>query len=150
MIRAINKLGFSVLVVEYATLHHLQSALKYKPNQVRAVLVSYLYDLDEKQHPHPDSGHWATVSSYRPSMSRIVLLDSASAQKKSYEWSDFRQRWIDFDLKRRTINGKRKQHFQLVKKWQNQLLMVMAADAKHLPKFTIATSKLFTPEPSVF
>ena len=46
MITAVNKLGFPALVVEYATLHHLQSALKYTPNAPRAVLVSYLYDLD--------------------------------------------------------------------------------------------------------
>ena len=99
MVRAANKLGYSVLLVEYATLHHLQSALKYKQNQTRAVLVSYLYDLDEKDRPHPDSGHWATVSAYSASKSRIFIIDSASAQKKSYDWTDFRTRWMDFDFK---------------------------------------------------
>lgn len=144
MIHAANKLGFSVLVVEYATLHHLQSALKYNPNQLRAVIVSYLYDLDEKDRPHPDSGHWACVSSYSASKSRIVLFDSASGQKKSYAWNDFRTRWMDYDLKRRNI-GKRKIHFQLVRRWQQQLLFVMARDPSHLPKFSIDTSKVFTP-----
>lgn len=155
MIRAANKLGFSVLIVEYATLHHLQSALKYNPNQLRAVLVSYLYDLDEKDRPHADSGHWAAVSSYMASKSRIVLFDSASAQKKSYDWSDFRSRWMDFDLKRRNI-GKRpasrrgkKKHFQLIRHWQQQLLFVMARDPAHLPKFTIDTAHVFTPEDSI-
>lgn len=144
MIRAANKLGFSVLVVQYATLHHLQSALKYLPNQVRAVLVSYLYDLDEKDRPHPDSGHWAVVSSYRASRSRIVLLDSASAAKKSYDWSDFRARWMDFDLKRRKISA-HSRHFKLVRRWQQQLLLVMARHPEDLPRFHISTSKVFTP-----
>jgi ABC-type bacteriocin/lantibiotic exporter with double-glycine peptidase domain len=148
MIRAANKLGFSVLIVEYATLHHLQSALKYNPNQLRAVLVSYLYDLDEKDRPHADSGHWAAVSSYSASKSRIVLFDSSSAQKKSYDWADFRSRWMDFDLKRRKY-GRRKKHFRLIRKWQQQLLFVMAKNPAHLPKFTIDTSHVFTPEESV-
>jgi len=148
MIRAANKLGFSVLVVEYATLSHVQSALKYKQNQVRAVLVSYLYDLDEKDQPHPDSGHWAVVSSYRPSQSRIVLLDSASAQKKSYAWADFRARWMDFDLKRRK-NSAHSKRFHLVKNWQKQLMLVMARDPKDLPKFDIETSHVFTPDETV-
>jgi ABC-type bacteriocin/lantibiotic exporter with double-glycine peptidase domain len=148
MIRAANKLGFSVLVVEYATLHHLQSALKYNQNQLRAVLVSYLYDLDEKDRPHADSGHWAAVSSYMASKSRIVLFDSSSAQKKSYDWADFRTRWMDYDLKRRNI-GKRKKHFQLVRKWQQQLLFIVARNPEHLPKFTIGTCHVFTPEQTV-
>jgi ABC-type bacteriocin/lantibiotic exporter with double-glycine peptidase domain len=153
MIHAANKLGFSVLIVEYATLHHLQSALKYNPNHLRAVLVSYLYDLDEKDRPHPESGHWAAVSSFSASKSRIVLLDSASAQKKSYDWADFRLRWMDYDLKRRNI-GKRparaggKNHYHMIRKWQQQLLFVMAKDPAHLPKFTIDTAHLFTPENS--
>jgi ABC-type bacteriocin/lantibiotic exporter with double-glycine peptidase domain len=145
MIRAANKLGFSVLVVQYATLHHLQSSLKYNPNQVRAALVSYLYDLDEKNRPHPESGHWAVVSSYRPSTSRIVLLDSASARKKSYDWADFRARWMDFDLKRKKVSAHSK-HFKLVRRWQQQLLFVMAKKPEDLPKFRIASSRVFTPE----
>lgn len=154
MIRAANKLGFSVLVVEYATLHHLQSALKYNPNQLRAVLVSYLYDLDEKDRPHTESGHWAAVSSYSASKSRIVLFDSSSAQKKSYNWADFRSRWMDYDLKRRNIGRRpacagRKKHFQLIRKWQQQMLFVMARDPAHLPKFTIDTRHLFTPEQTI-
>ena len=148
MIRAANKLGFSVLVVEYATLHHLQSALKYNPNQLRAVLVSYLYDLDDKDRPHPESGHWAAVSSYSASKSRIVLLDSSSAQKKSYDWADFRLRWMDYDLKRRNI-GKRKKHFHLVRKWQQQMLFVMAKKPAHLPKFTIDTAHLFIADSTI-
>ena len=144
LVRAVNKLGFSVLLVEYATLHHLQSALKYTANEPRAVLVSYLYDLDEKDVPHPDSGHWAVVSAYMASTSRIVLLDSASGKKKSYNWSDFRSRWMDYDLKRHKV-GKRGNHFKLVRKWQNQLLMVISKDADNLPTFKIPTSKIFEP-----
>ena len=142
MITAVNKLGFPALVVEYATLHHLQSALKYTPNAPRAVLVSYLYDLDEKYNPHPESGHWAVVSSYSARNSRIVLLDSASGKKKSYPWKEFRDRWMDYDLKRRKIK-KGKKEFKLVRKWQEQLMMVISKDEKNLPKFTIQTAKLF-------
>lgn len=147
-IRAINKLGMSVLVVEYATLQHLQSALRYPSNQIRAVLVSYLYDLDEKDEPHPDSGHWAVVSAYHAHNSRIVLLDSASGRKKSYNWADFRSRWMDYDLKRKKV-GKRGRHFRLVRRWQQQLLMVIAKDPQMLPKFKITSSKVFTPASSI-
>lgn len=144
MVRAVNSLGLPVLIVEYATLHHLQSALRYPPNQVRAALVSYLYDLDEKYRPHPDSGHWAVVASYSASKSRIYLLDSATGKKKSYPWGEFRDRWMDYDLKRRKTsrNGKK---FKLIRKWQQQLLMVIAKDTGNLPKFTISTAKLFYP-----
>ncbi len=145
MITAVNKLGFPALVVEYATLHHLQSALRYRQNQVRAVLVSYLYDLDEKERPHIDSGHWAVVSAYLAAKSRIVLLDSATGKKKSYDWQEFRSRWMDYDLKRKKV-GKRGRHFKLVRRWQQQLMMVIARDKENLPKFTIATSKLFPVE----
>ncbi len=141
LITAINKLGFCVLVVEYATLRHVQSALRYSPNHLRAVLVSYLYDLDKKDRPHPESGHWAVVSSYHNHNSRIVLLDSASGQKKSYAWQNFRNRWIGYDLKRK----RRKRTFQLVKRWQQQQLVIIAKDPSDLPKYKIATSRLFTP-----
>lgn len=144
MITAVNKLGLPVLIVEYATLHHLQSVLKYSPNEPRAVLVSYLYDLDEKDEPHPESGHWAVVSSYSARNSRIVLLDSASGKKKSYPWKEFRDRWMDYDLKRRKIK-KGKKEFKLVRRWQEQLMMVIAKEDSVLPKFKIATAKLFLP-----
>lgn len=144
MIAAVNKHGLPALVLEYATLHHLQSALKYSPNAPRAVLVSYLYDLDEKDRPHPDSGHWAVVTSYSARNSRIVLLDSASGKKKSYPWKEFRDRWMDYDLKRRKIK-KGKKEFKLVRRWQEQLMMVIAKKKDNLPKFTIQTAKLFVP-----
>lgn len=142
LIHAANSLGFSVLAIEYATLAHLQAALKYTQNNFRVTMVSYLYDLDEKDRPHPDSGHWATVSSYLPSKNRIVLLDSATAKHKSYNWQDFRERWFDFDLKRKRTSktGKR---FKLIRHWQPQLMLVLAKDVKHLPKFTTTTSRVF-------
>jgi len=142
LIHGINSLGFSVLAVEYSTLSHLQSALKYTQNNHRAVMVSYLYDLDERERPHPDSGHWATVASYLPSKNRIVLLDSASGKRKSYNWQDFRERWYDFDLKRKKLTKTGKK-FKLIRHWQPQLMLVIARDAKHLPKFETSTSKLF-------
>ncbi|MBI4064883.1 C39 family peptidase [Candidatus Gottesmanbacteria bacterium] len=142
MVEAVNKLGLPALVVEYATLHHLQGALKYPPNEPRAVLVSYLYDLDKKDRPHPESGHWAVVSSYSARNSRIVLLDSASGKKKSYPWKEFRNRWMDYDLKRRKIQRGRKE-FKLIRHWQEQLLMIIAKDEEYLPEFKISTAKLF-------
>lgn len=143
LVSAVNKLGFPVLMVEYATLHHLQGALKYSLNNPRAILVSYLYDRDKKEHLHPDSGHWAVVSAYSASKSRIRLLDSSSGKKKSYAWADFRERWMDYDLKRKKVKRNSKQ-FKLVRHWQQQLLMIIAKDVEALPKFTIATAKVFT------
>ncbi len=145
MIDAANKLGFYVLAVQYATLHHLSSALRHSPNKIRAVLVSYLYDLDKNDHPHPESGHWAVVSSFSASKSRIYLLDSDRAWIKSYAWADFRRRWIDYDFRRRKV-GRRGNHFRLVRKWQRQLLLIMAKDRKQLPTFRIASSQLFPPK----
>lgn len=142
MVRAVNKLGLPTLVVQYATLHHLQSALKYHVNQPRAVLVSYLYDLDHKDEPHPESGHWAVVSSFSARRSRIILLDSASGKKKSYDWQTFRNRWMDYDLKRKRVR-KNSEKFQLIRKWQQQLMMVIARDEANLPKFKISTARLF-------
>ena len=142
MISAVNKLGFNVLVVEYATLHHLQSALRYPPNQMRAVLVSYLYDLDDNDRPHIDSGHWAVVSSYSARNSRIILLDSSSGKKKSYPWVEFRSRWMDYDLKRKKVK-RRGKHFRLVRRWQQQMMIVIAKDKENLPKFKINTAKMF-------
>ncbi len=145
MIQAITELGYSVVAVEYSTLHHLQSALKYRPNQPRAVIVSYLYWRDEDDIPHPETGHWALVSSYLASKSRVVLLDSYTGQKRSYAWSDFRGRWMDYDLKRKRV-AKDKQQFRWIKQWQRQLMLVIAKTPEDLPKFSIDTAKVFTPD----
>lgn len=144
MVKAMNKLGFPVMVVQYATLHHLQSALRYPPNQVRAVMVSYLYEDDDKERPHPDSGHWAVVSSFSASESKIVLLDSAEGRKKSYDWQEFRNRWTDFDYKRKKLHA-RGHKYKLYRHWQPQMLMVVAKDPENLPKFKIQSSKTYLP-----
>lgn len=144
MIQALNKLGYTVLAIEYGTLRHIQSALRYPPNQPRAILVDYLYDLDDSDKPHLESGHWAVVSTYSARNSRIVLLDSYTGKKKSYAWKEFRKQWMDYDLKRQKLK-KRGRKFQLVRKWQQQLMMVIARSEKNLPKFKIATAKLFAP-----
>lgn len=144
LISAINTFGFPVLAIEYATLTHLQSALKYSQNSVRAVMVSYLYDLDAKNRPHPDSGHWATVSSFSASKNRIYLFDSSSNTRKSYNWKEFRSRWKDYDWKRKKI-GAGGHKFRLIRHWQPQLMLVFTKKAEHLPKFTSSTSKLFIP-----
>ncbi len=144
MITAANKLGLSVLVVEYATLHHVQSALKYRPKEPCAVIVSYLYDLDDKYMPRPESGHWAVVASYLSSKSRIVLLDSSTGKRKSYAWNDFRLRWWDYDFKRKRLK-KNEPKFRLVKKWQPQLMLVVARDPESLPYFRTETTRVFIP-----
>ena len=141
MIRATKRLGLPTLLVQNATLRHLQSALRYRPNKERAVIVSYLYELDENNDPHPDSGHWAVVSSYLASKGRVVLLDSFSGQKKSYVWSEFRSRWIDYDLKHRRV-GKRGR-FKIVRHWQPQLMMVLANQVDNLPQFQLASTRRY-------
>ncbi len=144
LIEAANKLGLSVLVVEYATLRHVQSALKYRPKEHRATLVSYLYDIDDKDNPQPESGHWAVVASYLSSSSRIVLLDSATGKRKSYAWEDFRKRWWDYDLKRKRLK-KNRPEFRLIKKWQPQLMIVVAREPESLPYFRMETARVFIP-----
>ena len=146
MIEAVNKLGLSVLVVENATLRHLQSALKYRPQEPRAALVSYLYDLDDKYEPQPESGHWAMVASYLSAKSRIVILDSASGKRKSYDWSEFRNRWWDYDFKRKRLK-KNDLKFRLIRKWQPQLLMVIAKDPESLPYFRTESAQVYVPLP---
>lgn len=105
-------------------------------------MVSYLYDLDEKMKPHPDSGHWAVVSSFSASKNRIILFDSASNSKKSYNWQDFRDRWRDYDYKRKKV-GEKGKTFRLVRHWQPQLMLSIAKNPESLPKFRNETSKLF-------
>lgn len=145
MIAALNKLGFWVLAVEYATLRHIQSALKCTPGKMRAGILSYLYDLDKKRRPHPDSGHWAVVGSYSARNGRIVLFDSSKAQKTSYRWINFLPRWRDYDLKRKKLS-KRSKKFRLIRHWQNQLLLVVARESEHLPKFRTETGRIFPPK----
>jgi ABC-type bacteriocin/lantibiotic exporter with double-glycine peptidase domain len=143
MIRAIKKLNLPALVVEKTTLNHLLSALKTRPSQKRAVMVSYLYGIDEYDNPKPWTGHWAVVSSFKPSTSRIVLLDSYTGGKTSYTWTEFRRRWIDENLKRRKV-GKRKNKFRFVHKSEKQLMIVMSTDVAHLPKFGMSSAKLIS------
>jgi len=141
MIRAIKKLNLPALVVEKTTLNHLLSALRTSPLQKRAVLVSYLYGIDQDDNPEPWTGHWAVVSSFKPSTSRIVLLDSYTGGKTSYAWGEFRRRWIDENLKRRKT-GKRKNKFRFVHKSEKQLMIVLSNDAAHLPRFGMQSARL--------
>jgi len=143
MIRALTLLGFSVLSVEKANLHHLTSALKSHQRKTRAVIVSYLYARDDNNKPWDGSGHWAMVSGFSPRRSRIILLDSYSGKKKSYEWQDFRQRWKDFDLKRRKLASK-PHTYKIFRKWQKQLMLIITKDPKYLPKFSIQTARHFS------
>ncbi len=144
LIKAANKLGLAVLAVEFANLNHLQSALNSKPGQPRAVIVDYLYDLDDDYDPHEESGHYAAVASFSPRNSRIILFDSASGTKKSYNWHDFLNRWYDYDFKRRRIN-KRGRKYRLVKNWYTRLILILASEENFLPKFNTPNKKLFLP-----
>lgn len=141
LVAAINRLGIPAMVVERASLHHMQSALKYSPNHPRAVLVSYLYWIEDDK-PHPDTGHWAMVSRFSASKNRIVLLNSYTGKKISYIWSDFRRRWKDYDLVRKAVNIKGRT-FRLVKKWQHQPMIIIARTEADLPNFQIATATMY-------
>lgn len=145
MVRAVKRLGLSCLVMENTTLRHLMSALKYSPNGPRATIVSYLYDLNDRDEPQPESGHWATVSAYLSSKSRIVLLDSSTGSRKSYDWEDFRERWWDYDLTRKKLKKPNGKKYKLVKNWQTQLMMVIARDPEDLPDFSVTSAKVYTP-----
>lgn len=130
MILAIRSLKLAALVLEKTTLRHLLSSLRTSSLQKRAVLVSYLYAKDR----NPDSGHWAVVSSFKPATGRIVLLDSFTGQKTSYSWLEFRKRWIDETLRRRYFSARK---YRFIHKQEKQLMIVLAREAEHLPKFTI-------------
>ena len=145
MIITLNKLGLHVMKVENASLRHLTGALRYTPNQHRAVIVNYLYDCDNEKDNWRESGHWATVSFYSAREGRIVLFDSYTGKKKSYLWKNFIQYWKDYDLKRKRTS-KRRSTYTVIKKWQHRLMLVVAKDADCLPEYSIETSKVFSPE----
>ena len=142
MIKAINTLGYSVLVVERATLHHLVSSLRYHSNKPRAVIVDYLYSLENTEDElWWESGHWAAVSAFHPSQSKIVVFDSHSGTKKSYEWQNFRRRWLDYDVMKKKASPRSKK-FRSFRRWRKQLLLVVSSDPKHLPKFRYGSTSL--------
>ena len=137
LIRVANRLGVSVLAVEWATLRHLQSALKSISSQPRAVIVDYLY-LDKQ--PYEETGHYAVVATYSARNGRILIFDSYSETKKSYSWHDFLDRWYDYDYRRIKTSRRR---YTRSRKWHNRLLLVLARNPDHLPRFTIRTAKLY-------
>lgn len=142
LIQAANRLGFYVMSIEWATLTHLQNALKSPSAATRAVIVDYLYKDEE---PHEETGHYAVVASYSARSSRVILFDSYSGTKKSYLWTDFLDRWYDYDYKR--VKAKHSiRRYNLYRKWHNRLLLVIAKQPEHLPKFKSATKKIFIPK----
>ena len=141
MIRAIRKLGLPAILMEKTTLRHLLSSLRTTSMQKRAVLVSYLYATGDDNQPNPDSGHWAVVSSFEPATGRIVLLDSYTGGKTSYNWLEFRRRWIDENFKRRRLSGA-KSKYRLIRKRERQLMIVVSREANQLPKFHIPTARM--------
>lgn len=136
MIRAIKKLRLPALVMQKTTLNHLLSALRTSQAQKRAIMVSYLYAMDQDDNPKIDSGHWAIVSTYKPSTGRIVLLDSYTGQKTSYVWGEFRRRWVDETRKKRKMNSTGAK-FKFIRKAEKQLMIVMSTAAEDLPSFRI-------------
>jgi ABC-type bacteriocin/lantibiotic exporter with double-glycine peptidase domain len=144
LIKAACRLGLSVMSLEWATLTHIQNALKSAPGQPRAVIVDYLY-MDEE--PMEETGHYAVVASYSARSSRIILFDSFSGTKKSYLWTDFLDQWYDYDYKR--IKAKHSiRRYTLYKRWHNRLMLVVAKSPKHLPKFRSVSKKLYIPNHS--
>ena len=141
LIRGANRKGVYVMAIEWATLKHLQSALKYAAGQPRAVIVDYLY---KDATPHEETGHYATVSGFSSRSSRIILLDSYTGTKKSYRWTDFLDRWYDYDYQRVKAEHSIRR-YQLYKRWRNLLMLVLARDPKHLPKFRNSTKKIYLP-----
>lgn len=139
MIHAIKRLGLPALVVEKTTLRHLLSSLRASPNQKRAVLVSYLYADDDNDRPDYDSGHWAVVSSFKRSHGRIVLLDSYTGRKTSYNWLEFRRRWVDENMRRRWLSRTK---YRLIRKREKQLMIVVSRKIDHLPRFAIPTARI--------
>ena len=137
LIRAANQLDLAVLTVEWATLRHLHAALRHNSQKPLAVIVDYLYDLDRDYSPDEESGHYATVASFSGRQGKIVLFDSSSGGRKSYLWSEFLDRWYDYDYRR--IKNRRS------KKWHNRLMLILARDASHLPRVTTSTAKLHLP-----
>lgn len=142
LIKAVNRLGYPVLAIEWATLRHLQSALKTLPDQPRAVIVNYQeIDTGDKK---DESGHYATVARFSARDSRIQLFDSYTGKKKSYKWTRFIDLWYDYDF-RRIKTARRHRQFRLARKYYNRLMLVIATDPDFLPKFTISTARLFLP-----
>jgi ABC-type bacteriocin/lantibiotic exporter with double-glycine peptidase domain len=142
LIAAINQLGYPVMAVEWATLKHLQSALKTLPDRPRAVIANY-QEIDVAD-AKGESGHYAAVAGFSARTSRIVLFDSFSGGKKSYKWTKFIDIWYDYDYRRIRQNRRRRQ-FRLARKFYNRLMLVIARHPAHLPRFTVPTAKLFLP-----
>src|SRR3989344_1631909 len=143
LISALNQLGFSVLVTEWATLRHLQSVLKTTPEHTRAAIVNYQeIDSDDEK---DESGHYATVAGFSARDSRIVLFNPSTGSKKSYKWTKFIDIWYDYDYKR-IRRHHRHQQFKLTRRYYNRLLLVIANHPQDLPRFSISTSKMFLPK----
>lgn len=142
LIRAANKCGVYVMSVKGADLRHVKSALKTSRHVNRATIVDYLYQGEE---PVEDTGHYATVSSFSKPKNRLVLFDSSIGRKKSYSWPKFLENWYDYEFCR-VKNKKSSRHFKLYRRWYNRLLLILATDPKHFPKFKIKTAKFFLPK----
>jgi ABC-type bacteriocin/lantibiotic exporter with double-glycine peptidase domain len=139
LIKVANQFGAHVLTVEWATLRHIQSALKSAPQKPRVIIVDYLYS---DQTPVEETGHYAVVSAYSARNGRIQLLDSYSETKKTYSWKEFLDQWYDYDYKRIKIS-KRGSKFRLSRKWHNRLMLVLSLDKKYLPKFSTPLTKFY-------
>lgn len=141
MIKAVNRLGLTAMTVQDSTLTQLQSALKTKSGQKRAVIVDYLYLGEE---PEEETGHFATVAGFSARTSRIVLFDSYSGTKKSYLWTDFLDQWYGYEYKR-VKNKLSAKYKSLYKKWQNRHMIILVKSVHDLPKFRSPGVKIYRP-----
>ncbi len=139
LIKGINSLGYPVLAIEWATLRHLQSALKPIVDTPRAVIMNY-----QEYAPtvEKENGHYATVAKFSSRTSRIFLFDTNVGGKKSYKWTDFIDIWWDFDY-RRIKNSVRNRKFKLARKYYNRLMIIIAKKVEDLPVFKTPSAKLF-------
>jgi ABC-type bacteriocin/lantibiotic exporter with double-glycine peptidase domain len=123
MIGAIEKLNLDVQSLKKATLAHIKKFLKEK-SQPCSIIISYLYDLDKDGEPDLESGHWAVVRKFDSKKNKIQVIDSVTATRKSYDWEDFRRRWLGYDIKRYCF-GSKKKHFKFVRKWQYRHMLIV-------------------------
>jgi ABC-type bacteriocin/lantibiotic exporter with double-glycine peptidase domain len=141
LLSTIKKLGLSALFIKGATLKHINKTLYTSKPKVLVSLVNYLYDDDKNGNPDPESGHWAAVASFSQLKRKIVLFDSYTGKRKSYNWPEFRLRWYDYKLKKRTTD-KQSGKYKFIHKWDNQPLIIVGLHPSHLPKFAYNSQKI--------
>jgi len=145
MIHAIRTLGYCILYTENTSLNQLKRALYPKKQIITAIVVPYLYG-GKHSNPKPESGHWATVASLGKKTKTITIFDSYEGKKKSYQWTDFKKRWLDYSLKRYSLpskNSKPRTIWKYKKIWKKGIMIVMARTVEDLPEIHSASTHVF-------